>query len=272
MKMHYYDYIKKVNQPYSEGIYTYCGEHVKKDAAKWYKENEPQKYEDRYKKMREKLEQHNLEKYGVKNIMQTEYGKEKLKQSLMDKYGVTNIMKLPETRIKMAESMGIGKECLVVDSKGNSKTLVNCAPCSKNQKHIASLYNGEINAMISGYSVDILLDNNIYFEYNGQGHRLSVILGSETQEEFDKKEYRRYYILKQHGYKQALFISEHHRILPSDEVLLSIKDLALQYLSIQKNNWIEFNFDTYKIRTKNNEIEYSFDHPIKEDEKLKIIN
>lgn len=122
------------------------------------------------------------------------------------------------------------REHLTKSIMSSNNNGVNGIPCSANQKHINELYHGELNVCISGFFVDILLNNNIYFEYNGQGHRLSVIMHRMTSAEFDLKEIQRYNILKQKGYKQIVFVSEHHKKLPSDEVLLSIKEAGEQYL------------------------------------------
>ena len=47
--------------------------------------------------------------------------------------------------------------------------------------------------------------------------------------------------------------------MPNDEVLLAIKELALNYLSKEENYWIIFDFDKKEIRIKTKIIKCSFE-------------
>ena len=64
----------------------------------------------------------------------------------------------------------------------------------------------------------------IYFEYNGSGHDLSVQIGAITEKEFKAKETRRYHYLKTLGLKEFCVINTKKNKVPvNDEVMLKIK-------------------------------------------------
>lgn len=44
----------------------------------------------------------------------------------------------------------------------------------------------------------ILIESNIYIEYNGSGHDLNVRMGQITKSEFNRKEVARYRLLKKY--------------------------------------------------------------------------
>ena len=152
----------------------------------------------------------NLDKYGVKNPLQFEEFKEKAKMTCLDRYGVENSMQSPEIRLKAMKTM----------YDNNNVKL------SKQQKYICKLVNGELNYLIEDtnrYSfVDIaFLDENIYIEWDGSGHKLSVIHGQKTEHEFNEREKRRTYGLIKSGWKEIRIISEKD-YLPSDVMIHKI--------------------------------------------------
>lgn len=120
------------------------------------------------------------------------------------------------------------------------------------------MFGGELNGYISYYPVDLLFEEDkIYLEYNGTGHNLSVKMGKISKEEQDKKEIKRYYFLKNKGYKQILFVSLTKKQLPPDEILQSLFNQAKDYLS-QNHNWIEFNLDENYIKWREGILKYDF--------------
>lgn len=120
------------------------------------------------------------------------------------------------------------------------------------------MFGGELNGYISYYPVDLLFEEDkIYLEYNGTGHNLSVKMGKISKEEQDKKEIKRYYFLKDKGYKQILFVSLTKKQLPPDEILQSLFNQAKDYLS-QNHNWIEFNLDENYIKWREGILKYDF--------------
>ena len=54
--------------------------------------------EETKKKIKDGCEKNSLEKFGVKNVFESEWCKTKIKNTLVEKYGVDNIMKLPEMK------------------------------------------------------------------------------------------------------------------------------------------------------------------------------
>ena len=83
----------------------------------------------------------------------------------------------------------------------------------------------------------------------------------KTEEQQKQDENKRYFYLKNQGYKQILFVSLTKRKLPSDEIILSLISQAKKYLN-NNHNWIEFNLDENCIRWKENSINYDFNSPI----------
>lgn len=257
--LRYEDYFKKTKRVYAS-LGVFCDKCNKAIRTKWYKENDPDTFNKMNKDKTEKAKKTVIERYGKKNVMQVEEFKDKLKETMTNKYGVDNPMKVPEFRQKLAETLQASDEFEIIKrSDGNEYITYKKIPVSQNQYHFWELYGGKLNELLCyTYSVDILLENNIYFEYNGTGHSLSVKLGKKTKEEFQKEEAKRYYILKQKGYKQFVFKSETTNNIPNDDVLLKIKEFAFDYLSKEGHNWIEFDYDNYIIKTKEGEIDFNF--------------
>ena len=68
-----------------------------------------------------------------------------------------------------------------------------------------------------------------------------------SQEEFDRKEMIRRYIITKEGYKQIHIISSKD-LLPSATILLQMLDHAKEYFSTTNHTWIEYNIDTSSVR------------------------
>lgn len=188
---------------------------------------------------REKHKNTVLKEYGCENVFQNEGVKTKLKETNIEKYGVSNPMQ---------------NDAIVKKSRRNANKSLsknNNVSCSKNQKHLSNLYKGSLNVLFTYYFVDIYFEKEkIYCEYDGSGHKLSVICNFVTEEEFAKKESIRYRYLKKEGLK--MFKIKHEaKFLPSDKELLKIKDIAFELLLSTDNNWVEFDLDENIIKTKN---------------------
>lgn len=191
--------------------------------------------------IKEKMQKTVLEKYGEKNVFQSNIIKEKIKETDLIKYGFTHHMKNKEVKEKFFNALY------------NNKKYVNKIPCSKNQKHICALFNGELNKMFSPYCVDMFFEKeNIYLEYDGTGHDMSVKKKNGiTKEEFKRREIIRYKFLKNKGLKEIRIVSLTNNNLPDDEFLLRIKEYGFSFFREQKNeNWIVFDFDKNEVRTK----------------------
>lgn len=259
----YEKYMFKRHAPYAEWG-DFCVKCSFQVNVKWQKEHNPDGYKEDYRNRREKAIETCIEKYGVDNPMKTPEIQEKAKNATLEKYGVDSVMKLPEFRQKARESMQSSDEVILVHRKtGAIFRQIHGAPVSKNQKYFWELYGGELNKLLDpGYLVDVYLGNNVYFEYDGSGHNLAVQLGQLTPKEFKNKEIKRYYGLKHYGYKQFVFASTRQKQkLPSDEALLKIKDIALEYLSEEGHNWIKFDYDNKIVKTKQGSFPFDYTNP-----------
>ena len=68
----------------------------------------------------------------------------------------------------------------------------------------------------------------------------------------EKREHNRFKLLERKGYKLFKIIHEQNNpVLPSDEILLQIKQIAVDFLLNTKNTYIHFNFDENYIHIKN---------------------
>lgn len=188
----------------------------------------------------DKLKSSNMEKYGVDNPSKSQQVKQKIVDTMQERYGVDNIMELSEYRLKISETL----------SKNQSVST------SKQQIYLNKLFNGTLNYSESTPILDIAFpEQKIYVEYNGGGHKLKVIFGLITEEEFRKKELKRYHYLKDLGWK-AMFIDSVEDFLPSDNVLNHIFNIGYDYL--QNNSWIKFDIDNKKIISKNYKINFDY--------------
>lgn len=205
-----------------------------------------------------------LEKYGVENTMQLKECREKIKQTMIERYGVDNPQKSKEIHERQQKTMieKYGHKCplnnpeirakafqtinsrygtdypfqnaeirdkafktLQSKSDNNSGFQSLKTVGSKNQHHIASLFNGQENIPMYGYVVDILL-NNIIIEYDGSGHDLSVKFNRITADTFEARQSLRDETFVNHGYKVIRIISKSD-ILPDDEILKELINEAI---------------------------------------------
>lgn len=215
----------------------------------------------------------NLKKYGYEHVCQVPYIREKQKNTIIDKYGCENVFQNDEIKNKSRESflrkynathpMKNKEFSSVVLKKANHTMYKNNSQlCSKQQKYINNLFGGEINKLYENLWLDIYFeDNNIYLEYNGSGHDIDVKYKKISEKDFKIREIKRYKFLKSKGLKQVV-ISSRKDILPSDDVLYSMKDYFTFILNDYISDWIVFDIDNKEIRFKNNVIKYDFDTPI----------
>ena len=183
--------------------------------------------------IKDKIKQTNLDKYGVEYYTQTDEHRERYVQTCLDKYGVSNSMQNKETQEKFKQTNNdrYGVEYPMQNPDIRLKQMQsmydnNNIKLSKQQKYICKLVNGELNYLIEDtnrYSfVDIaFLDEKIYIEWDGSGHKLSIIHGQKTEHEFNEREKRRTYGLIKSGWKEIRIISEKD-YLPSDVMIFKI--------------------------------------------------
>lgn len=205
-----------------------------------------------------RLEEANLKKYGVKRPLSLKEVQDKARKTNLAKYGSefvggsaeiqAKIKKTNIARYGCANVMGNRDIC----DKAVAKKLANMNGAytytSRQQRHIYEVYGGELNVHIGGYFVDILLDDNIFFEYDGGGHDMAVKCGWCSQEEFDRREQNRTRYLKSAGYKEFRMISKFDRV-PSDDILISLFEYA--HLQFSKNfTSVIYNIDNNTILVK----------------------
>lgn len=167
--------------------------------------------------------------YGVINVFQLEEVKNKIKNTCIKRYGVSNPMQFDKIKNKSIKAR-IKTMC----ESGN-------VPTSKQQKHIHTLINGELNYNVGRCFLDIAFpEEMIYVEYNGGGHNLGVKTGRITEEEFFKKEMSRYRFLQKNGWKLIKIECPYDR-LPSNEEIIKQINKAKEDLKL--NNWIELNWN-----------------------------
>lgn len=208
------------------------------------------------KEIQKKTEQTCLKRYGYKRAMMNSEVQKHNRQAFMEKYGVEFVGEVPEVREKIKntikERYGVDNPIYVPEFKEKAirKRLENIndifhdgIPTSSQQRYFNKIYGGEMNQLVRGYFVDILLTDSVYFEYNGSGHNLNFQLGRTSQEEFDKKEQMRESILEKYGYKEFKIVSSTDK-LPDEQFLLELKDKAIEKLNSG------YNFFIYNIETK----------------------
>lgn len=185
---------------------------------------------------KEKYKNTCIEKYGVENLFQADFIKEKIIEFNINNYGVKHPMKIESIKNARLEKMVVTK---YRNSTGQS---------SRQQDYLHLLYGGVLNYPLDRCLLDIaFLDDKVCCEYDGSGHRLSVNFGDCTQAEFDKKEMARKYYLFSKDWKEFRIISNND-YLPSDEVLLKMKDFALEWFN-KGHKWIKFHIDKNKYET-----------------------
>jgi len=179
------------------------------------------------------------DKYGVRNISQTESIKIKKIETSMKNWGVPYPLQNTEIQERfkntMNEKWGVDypMQNSIILNKGREALYLNGSMvCSKQQKYIHNLLGGELNYPVDKLSLDIAFPKEkIYIEYNGSGHDLSVKLNSLTQKDFNNKEIRRYHFLKSQGWKQIIIISPYD-YLPLDEIIIEEYDKALTWFQV----------------------------------------
>ena len=213
----------------------------REDVSKKLSETWRKKTEEEIKETSEKRKQTCLEKYGVSSPMKNREIIEKAKSTCLVKYGVENPMKNAEIKKKLMDKL-------------NEDKLV---ATSKQQRYIHNLIGGILN-YYTGYNfLDIaFIDEKIYIEYDGGGHRLDIKLGGISKDEFDRKELKRYFALKKEGWKCIKIISEKD-LLPYDDMITKMVDDCKNILK-NNNNWVELNIDKKTIKTFSGEENYDF--------------
>jgi very-short-patch-repair endonuclease len=196
---------------------------------------------------RDKIKKTNLKKYGVENPLQNSDIIKKIIATNLTKYGVENVMQhLPHFKTHQKAMANNNSQC-----------------SSKPQHKVATILKGYENYYYNQtYWLDVFFEkDNIYLEYDGGGHDLKVKFNLMTREDFNKKQNRRYYYLKENGLKMIRIISQKN-FVPESSILESIKNYSFNYLKEENNNWIIFDVDESHIKTKQKTTDYNFSHTL----------
>lgn len=196
-----------------------------------------------------------IERYGTQYPLQNNECFERYKQTNIERYGVEHIPQLEETKqkVKQTNLKNCGYEYYLQSpeflEKWLAKNSSNFVRFSKQQQYLCKLYNGILNHPFKCFALDIFLpEDKLDIEFDGSGHKMSISLGSITEEDFEKKELYRNVAIKKEGYKQMRIISTKD-ILPSDSILFQMLNDTRNYFSIYpQHSWIEFNIDTSTVR------------------------
>ena len=206
------------------------------------------------KEIKDKIKQTCNEKYGCDYASQSEEIRNKIKETCKQRYGVDCASKSSEIKNKMKETNnkkygGNAPACSEevqrkmqqtmlkkygVEHALQNRELLNKAldsfqfngtgPCSRAQRYINYILNGNLNKHMCGSLVDIYIEKeNIVIEYDGSGHFLGDIINGNkipSKEALLKEKEREDKIIN-NGCKIIRFIATKDRI-PSDEVILNL--------------------------------------------------
>lgn len=192
----------------------------------------------------QKLKETNMKKYGVENVFQSEDVRQKIKQTCLEKFGAESPMQSPDFL-----------------EKWFAKNGSNFVKDSLQQRYLCNVYGGILNHPFRCFALDVYLpEDKLDIEFDGSGHKMSISLGSVTEEDFERKELYRNVALKKEGYKQMRIVSNKD-FLPPDETLLQMLEQTKEYFSNYPNHsWIEFNIDTSTMRNAENKDGIYYDH------------
>ena len=205
--------------------------------------------------------------YGVDNASQLDEVKQKKIETCQKNFGCMYPMQSKQvtdkSKISMKEKYGVEHnfyrpEIIDIVRTANSRQRYENGTImsSKAQRHLCELYNAKLNYSVGFYNLDMLLEENLYLEYNGSGHDMNVKRGQISRKEFERKEYIRYTYLKKMGYKVIIFDNLSNK-LPNDNELIDLKNKCVKFLKLSDSNWIRVDLDKGVIKTKNTEIFYT---------------
>lgn len=188
-----------------------------------------------------KAKETNIERYGFSSPLKNEDIQKKLVETNRDRYGYDYVSQVPEIREKQIKTLiskygGKSALCSPEIKEKVNKTLMGNGnmKASSQQRHIHSIIGGKLNYLESRSSLDIAFPKEkIYFEYDGGGHNLDVKIGKITQDDFDKKEQKRYFRLLDSGWKCIRMITPDDK-LPTDEEIKSFIEGC--YLDFEKDS------------------------------------
>jgi len=194
--------------------------------------------------IKDRIKATNLEKYGYEYLFNSPEIQDKIRQTNLERHGYENPFDNPEVQENIKKQMYINNAC----------------PTSFTQLYIYDILlnnydNVKLNYPVKTSNLDIaLLDQNIYLEYDGGGHNLSVIHGNISQEDFDKKEQRRWYALHDANWREIRIVSRND-FIPKEDKILEIISYCINYLNTG-HSWIKFDVDEKQFISSQFSIDY----------------
>ena len=180
---------------------------------------------------RERVKEKSRKHYNTDHPLSSEIVKQKRYATNVDRYGAPNPLQNEQVKQKQRKTMYENGTC----------------PSSKQQRHICNLLCGELNYPFY-FSLDIaLVGDKIDVEYDGGGHGLAVRLskGAYTKENFEKDEQKRYFTLKNNGWKIIRLIAPHDKLLP-DQTIIDVINKSKEYLN-QNHHSIKIFMEENKV-------------------------
>ena len=224
--------------PFSSNI---CKEKIKQTNLEKYGVEHPSHSNE----IKRKTKRTNLKKYGVEYALQNSEIKEKMKQTNLKRYGNENYMKTEEGKNKC-------KQALIEKYGENYHKIINAKAfkslhfknnlASKNQLKINEWVNGTLNYKVKQYCLDIVLNNNIYIEYDGSGHLLPVYLNKISKKQFNKKQLRRNKLMESLNYKLIRIINMKEINIDKEEFMI-LYNFCLNFLKKNDFKWIKIYYD-----------------------------
>lgn len=171
-------------------------------------------------KLKQKLFETNMEKYGCKIGLLNPDVREKQIQTCIKKYGTAYQISSKQTREKIINTFK--EKYNVVNPSQIDEVMTKIQQTrykdglqasSKQQRALCQYFNGELNYPFGRRYIDIALpDKMIAIEYNGGGHTLAVKLGDISESEFVRNENFRRKQLFEGGWKLIEFVTETNKV------------------------------------------------------------
>lgn len=201
-----------------------------------------------------KMKETNLERYGVECAVHSPDIYNKAVETWKQKYNTDHPLKAKEV---------IAKRQATLSKEGKT-------PSSKQQIYICNLLDGELNATLGIYAMDIYKDiDNTCVEYDGSGHDLKVKKGACTQAEFNRREYLKEKVIHDANINLIRIISRKDKI-PDDSIMLRMYSDAINYFA-SGHTWRYYDIDNNIYRDSQHVNGEHYDYGILRDTKyLKV--
>lgn len=195
-------------------------------------------------KIKEKIKNTLVEKYGVEHPLQNKSILEKEKQTNLKRYGVEFVMqnkdKFEKSKQTCQKNYGVSSPMKnkMVRDKANATLAKQGA--SKNQVILNEWLRGELNYPLLSYRLDIgLKEDKIDVEYDGGGHYMEISIKGMSEEDFEKKETKRNNAILAKQWKVVRFVSLKNK-LPEKQMAIDFID---KIKNIQRPLLVKWNIE-----------------------------